>query len=224
MDERSDQEWVAQLRDGERQVQRQAFLDLGRYLHRAVLNYLHRRRNDVLRLRGLDNQELEELARGFTQEALRIVWEKLPTYAGRGRFTSWAAVIAVRTAGYELRKAYWDEERLSPPEGDQDASDMGVTFSWQWADTRMPSPEARIRTQEILDLIETALHEDLSPRQRFAFVAQFFEGHSSDDIARELGTTRAAVYQLIHEARKKVKRRLLAAGHTPEDVLAAFQT
>lgn len=224
MDERSDQEWVAQVRDGEGQVQRQAFLDLGRYVHRAVFNYLHSRRATLPRLRELDDQELEELARGFTQEALRIVWEKLPTYAGRGKFTSWAATIAIRAAGYELRKPYWKAKRLPLPlEDDLETSlSRPATSYQQWPDTRAVSPEMGVQTQEILSLVGSAVHEDLSARQRLAFITQFVEERTSDDIARELGTSRTAVYQLVHEARKKVKWRLLKAGYTLEDVLAIF--
>lgn len=75
----------------------------------------------------------------------------------------------------------------------------------------------------MLELIETAIEQDLSERQHFAFTAQFLEDRSSDEIAGELDATRNAVYMLIHEARKKIKRRLTEAGHTPEDVLGMFQ-
>lgn len=225
MDERSDQEWVAQLRDGDYQVQRQAFLDLGQYLHRAVLNYLHSRRTTVLRLRELDSQELEELARGFTQQALQVIWEKLPTYAGRGKFTSWAATIAIRTAGYELRKPYWREGRMPQPTAH---NPEGHPQEWggpagEWKANDPLSPEAQVQALEILELIEMAIQQELSERQRFAFVAQFLEERSSDEIAAELGVSRNAVYMLIYEARKKIKRRLLEAGHTPEDALEVFQ-
>lgn len=98
---RSDQEWVSELQaSGE--VQRQAFSDLGRYLFKVVWNYLRKRQGTVPRLRQLGHAEWEELARGFTQEALQTVWEKLCTYEGRGKLTSWVATIAIRTAAYEL--------------------------------------------------------------------------------------------------------------------------
>ncbi len=225
VEQRSDQEWVAQLQDAEREVQQRAFLDLGRYLHRVVLNYLRSRRAGLPRLRELDDLELEELARGFAQEALQVIWEKLPTYTGRGRFTSWAATIAVRTAGYELRKPYWRESRISQPLHHNPESDPQ---EWSNPDPAWPgaqelAPETQIHVAEILHLIETAIQQDLSERQRFAFVAQFIEERSSDEIADELGITRNAVYMLIHEARKKIKRRLLEAGHRPEEVLEVFQ-
>jgi len=219
---RNDQEWVSQLQSGDPGVQRQAFLDLGQYLYRAVYNYLCMRRTTLVRLRDMEQEELEELARGFTQEALRVIWEKLPTYAGRGKFTAWAATIAVRIAGYELRKPHWQERRLPLKAGNPSDGDDLVDSQWQWRDVEALSPERSAQQREILSLIEAAIREDLSERQRWAFIAQFFEERSSDDIAREMGTTRTAVYQLIHEARKKVKRRLLETGYTLEDILEAF--
>jgi RNA polymerase sigma-70 factor (ECF subfamily) len=223
--ERSDQEWVAQLQDAEPSIQHQAFLDLGRYLHRVLLNYLRSRRASLPRLRELDDLELEELARGFAQEALQVIWEKLPTYIGRGRFTSWAATIAVRTAGYELRKPYWRESRMPQPahHNSESDSDEWSNPAPAWPGAQELTPETQAHVAEILHLIETTIQQDLSDRQRFAFVAQFIEERSSDEIADELGITRNAVYMLIHEARKKIRRRLLEAGHTPEEVLEVFQ-
>lgn len=225
MDKRSDQEWVVQLGDNDSQVQRQAFADLGRYLYTVVYNYLRKRQAGLLRLQQLDAPELEELARGFTQEALQTIWEKLSTYEGRGKLTSWAATIAIHTAAYELRKPYWREGRMSlPPAHDPDNNpeEWGGP-NQEWQATQRLSPEVQAQTAEVLNLVETAIEQDLSERQRFAFVAQFVEDRSSDDIADALGATRNAVYMLIHEARKKIKRRLIEAGHTPEEVLQVFQ-
>ncbi|MFQ5592838.1 MAG: RNA polymerase sigma factor [Anaerolineae bacterium] len=224
MSRRTDQEWLSDLRAAG-EVQRRAFADLGRYLYHVVFNYLRQRQAGVVRLQQLDAAELEELARGFAQDALQAVWEKLSTYEGRGKLTSWAATIAVRTAAYEIRKPYWREPRMSlPPAHNPDANPEewgGPNREWQ-ATTDL-SPDARLQTAEILDLIETTLQHDLSERQRLAFVAQFIEDRTSDEIAEELGVSRNAVYMLIFEARKKIKRRLIEASHAPEDVLEVFR-
>jgi RNA polymerase sigma-70 factor (ECF subfamily) len=224
MSRRTDQEWLSDLRAAG-ETQRRAFADLGRYLYAVVYNYLRNRQAGVLRLQQFDTFELEELARGFAQEALQAVWEKLSTYEGRGKLTSWAATIAIRMAAYDLRKPYWRECRmLQPPlDGvDQNPEEWGGSHH-EWQATQPLSLEVRIQTSEILDLIEATLRKDLTERQQRAFVAQFVEDRSNDEIADELGVSRNAVYLLIHEARKKIKRRLLEAGHTPEDVLGMFQ-
>lgn len=224
MSRRTDEEWLSDLRAAGH-VQRQAFDDLGRYLYTVIYNYLRKRRTGLPRLRGLDHTELEALTREFTQEALQTVWEKLSTYEGRGKLTSWAATIAVRTAAYEVRKPYWQETRMpqSPADDpDNDPEEWGGPKQ-QWQEKQHLPPEVRVLAGEVIDIIETTVERDLSERQRFAFVAQFLEDRSTEEIADDLGTTRNAVYMLIHEARKKIKRRLLEAGHTPETVLQAFQ-
>lgn len=224
MNRRSDEEWVVELQAAG-DLQRQAFADLGRYLYQVIYNYLRKRQTTLPRLRHLNHAEWVELARGFTQEALQTVWEKISTYQGRGKFTSWAATIAVRTAAYELRKPYWQEQRMpESPAGDPDNNpeEWGGP-NQEWQEVEQLSPEVRAQTVEIMELIETTIEQVLSARQRFAFVAQFVEDRSSEEIAGELGASRNAVYMLIHEARKKIKHQLLEAGHTPEEVLQIFQ-
>jgi RNA polymerase sigma factor (sigma-70 family) len=213
---RTDEEWLAELR-ATGQLQNDAFTDLGRYLYRVVFNYLLRRRGGVPRLRALDRTELEALAQRFVQDALETIWEKLDTYAGRGRLTSWAATVAIHEAASELRRPFWHEERMAVA---VDGRSDDFPEEWggrrgEWRVARDPSPERQLHDAEVLQLIETALEQDLSERQRFAFLAQFIDGRSGDDIARELGTSRNAVYLLVYEARKKIKRRITEAGYEP---------
>ena len=47
-------------------------------------------------------------------------------------------------------------------------------------------------------------------------------GMPQDEIARHLGSNRNALYKLTHDARKRLKRGLEAAGFTAEDIGAAF--
>jgi RNA polymerase sigma factor (sigma-70 family) len=214
---RTDEEWLLELRSSG-QPQRDAFADLGRYLYRVVYNYLLRRQNGIARLRALDFGELEALAERFAQDALETIWEKLDSYEGRGRLTSWAATIAVHEAAAELRRPLWREERmaLTVTGGSDDHPEEWGGPRGEWRIAREPSPERSLRDAEVLDLIETAIEQDLSERQRFAFLAQFVEGRSGDDIAHELGTTRNAVYLLVYEARRKIKERITEAGYELE--------
>ena len=43
-----------------------------------------------------------------------------------------------------------------------------------------------------------------------------------DEIARHVGSNRNAVYKLTHDARKRLKQGLEAAGYTAEDIRTAF--
>lgn len=49
-----------------------------------------------------------------------------------------------------------------------------------------------------------------------------FEGMPLEAVARRLGTNRNALYKLLHDARKKLKRRMENEGFSSRDVLATF--
>jgi RNA polymerase sigma-70 factor (ECF subfamily) len=44
-----------------------------------------------------------------------------------------------------------------------------------------------------------------------------------DDLARQMGTNRNALYKLIHDARQRLKARMIEEALSVEDVLAAFE-
>jgi RNA polymerase sigma-70 factor (ECF subfamily) len=44
-----------------------------------------------------------------------------------------------------------------------------------------------------------------------------------EEVARRMGLERNALYKLMHDARLRLKRRLLRDGLSPADVLAVFE-
>jgi RNA polymerase sigma-70 factor (ECF subfamily) len=42
------------------------------------------------------------------------------------------------------------------------------------------------------------------------------------EVAKRMGTNQNALYKLLHDARRKLKRRMEVAGLSPHEVLAAF--
>jgi RNA polymerase sigma-70 factor (ECF subfamily) len=67
------------------------------------------------------------------------------------------------------------------------------------------------------------MQNELSERQSRALYARLVLGMPSDVLAQELGISHNTLYKLIHDARKRLKARLLQRGLSPEDILAAFQ-
>ena len=72
----------------------------------------------------------------------------------------------------------------------------------------------------LLRTLEVSIQNDLTKRQRTALLAEL-KGVPQDEIARNLGSNRNAIYKLTHDARKKLNQRLEAAGFTAEDVVAS---
>jgi len=75
----------------------------------------------------------------------------------------------------------------------------------------------------ILEKMQALIESELTEKQRAALTAEL-KGMPQDEIARHLGSNRNAVYKLTHDARKRLKQALQAAGYVAEDVHAAFTT
>lgn len=213
MKSRSNAEWVEVLSQQGTAAQHDLFLELGRYLHRIVCDYVGWRSASLPGLATLSQTEQEELAHDFVQQALILIHQQLPQYRGEGAFLSWAATIAIRKAGEELRKAHWRTVRYDPTANGWDDADWRVEWSVMSLPDPGHSPDDRVLMQEVWQVINRTIEEDLSGQQRQAFVARFIEERTHREIADMEGVTASVIYQRIHQARLKIKRRLLAAGY-----------
>jgi len=102
--------------------------------------------------------------------------------------------------------------------GENDDGDFTPAFL---ADPQ-PSPEQYATQQSYLDLLQRVIEESLTERQRKAMLAVMFGGMPLKEVARRMGTNRNALYKLIHDARLRLKERLLAEGVTIDDVMTTF--
>lgn len=204
MAERTNQEWLADLRGAGRES---ALADLRALLLRGL-------RYALMDRYGVSEAHLED----FVQEALLKILDGLDTFRGESRFITWANKIAVRVAFSELRRKRWEDvslqDLLAPYEGD---------FTPAFLAGADPSPEERVTQAALLARVQRAIDEDLTPRQRQALLAVMVGGMSLEEVARRMGTNRNALYKLIHDARQRLRRVLLAGGLSPQEILAAFE-
>lgn len=73
----------------------------------------------------------------------------------------------------------------------------------------------------VLSTLRRLSREELTDRQRQAMQA-VLQGMPSQEVAHRMGTNRSALYKLLHDARRRLQKRMLAEGLSPWDVLAAF--
>jgi RNA polymerase sigma-70 factor (ECF subfamily) len=157
----------------------------------------------------------EDLCEDFAQEALVRVRERIAAFRGESRFTTWALSIATRIAFDELRHARWKDVSF---EAIMEASGGPVEFE-QHSEASQEKVAVRDRVLGILgDVIATKL----TSKQRGVLLAEL-EGMPHSEIAVRLGMTRNALYKLGHDARKRVKAHLEAAGISEADVLWVFE-
>ena len=76
------------------------------------------------------------------------------------------------------------------------------------------SPERESSTRKLAGLLRQAVSE-LSPRAAEMFTLRYIEELGNREIAALMGTSQAVVAVTLHQARSKLKKRLLALGRAP---------
>ena len=75
----------------------------------------------------------------------------------------------------------------------------------------------------MLDRLRRVIAEELTEKQRQAMIAVAIKDMPLEEVARQMGTNRNALYKLMHDTRLRLKRRLAQEGLSVEDVLAIFE-
>ncbi len=148
------------------------------------------------------------------QDSLVRILGRLQQFEGRSQFVTWATSIAIRVALSELRRRRWKDISLDDVVGD-------VGFSSEQAVDDDSGPDTWCEQKAILDKMFNVIQNELTEKQRRALLAELKE-MPQDEIARNIGSNRNAVYKLTHDARKQLKRSLEAAGYEAADIRAAF--
>ena len=202
MRERTNNQWLADLRGPNPD---EALADLYDLLVRGLRA-------------GLDSHGggVDANVEDFAQEALIRITGNLDSYRGESRFTSWAQKIAMNVALTELKRRRWRDVSL------QDLFARREAANREPADTQL-SPEQLALQNTVLQELRRMVDEELTDRQREAVVAVLLEGMPISEVATRMGTNQNALYKLLHDARRKLKRQMEAAGLSPQEVLAAFE-
>ena len=151
----------------------------------------------------------------FAQEALIRITGNLDSFRGEARFTTWAQKIAMNVALTELKRRRWRDVSLQDLLARREAADHGP-------EENQLSPEQLTFRNMVLQELRRMVDEELTDRQREAVVAVLLEEMPISEVAKRMGTNQNALYKLLHDARKKLKRQMEAAGLSAKEVLAVF--
>ena len=162
--------------------------------------------------------QFDMLAEEVAQDTLLRVLDKLDTFEGRSKFTTWVQKIAVRVALTELRRKRWREVSLEAMTGEENGQG-GLSFL---ADSGL-GPEVAAEQSDMVARVRRIILEELTEKQRTALVAAQIKGMPISEVASRMGMKRNALYKLMHDARLRLKRRMVDEGLTPEEVLSAFE-
>lgn len=200
MMQRTNQEWLAALRGPGRD---DALAELRAFLVRG-LGYA---------LDGVDEATLEDIA----QEALLKILGSLNSFRGESRFTTWAHKIAINRAFTELRRRYWHGVSL-----DEITSLAETDFIPERLADPATGTEKQAAQHILLISLRQVIAEELTDRQRQALVAVYLHAVPLEEVARRMRTNRNALYKLLHDARQRLKKRIMHKGLSRQDFLDAF--
>jgi RNA polymerase sigma-70 factor (ECF subfamily) len=153
------------------------------------------------RARMLSVRDRDDLAMQAADDALMHVLDKLDTFEGRSRFTTWAYKFAIYEAGVKARRRSWQDREVTLE-----------TAAWSLLPHSASGPAAAAEERELLRALEDGIRTALTAHQRNVLVALAVTGAPIDVLAERLGTTRGALYKTLHDARRKLRGYLTNQG------------
>jgi RNA polymerase sigma-70 factor (ECF subfamily) len=195
-------EWLRALRAQGRRDE--AVARLHALLLRAARFECARRRPALPHLRGND---LDDIANQAADDALVSVLARLDSFRGASRFSTWAYKFALLEAAVKLRRRAW-QGREVPLEPE----------TWSLFSSAGIEPGESVEQSELLETLQAAIAEVLTPHQRRVLVALAVNGVPIDVLAERLDTTRGALYKTLHDARRKLRAQLEKVGLSLESL------
>jgi len=196
-----DQESAEWLRDlqGNGATREHATARLHELLIRVARGEASRRRAT---LPGRAIEEVDDLCVQAASDALMAVLAKLGTYRGAARFTTWACKFAIFETSTRLRRHAWRQRKV----------ELDNTI-WDRLPDAAPPVLQRLENDQLIVALHRAIEDHLTERQRFIFQSVAMDDVPIDVLAERLGTSRGAIYKTLHDARAKLRRALIEAGH-----------
>lgn len=162
------------------------------------------RRGPRLRITG---RELNDLAYQAAADALVAITGKLGQFRGESRFTTWACKFVIFEVSAKIGRHFWRHP--------------GVPLDAEGWD-RLPGrfgadPAHQAEWGDLFAALRRAVDTELTPRQREVFVAIVLNEVPLDTLVMHLGSSRNAIYQVLFDARRKLRAALVTDGYLDDD-------
>lgn len=194
--------WLEQLHRGHpRHHETVAGLHL--MMRRMAMRELRRRHRQLPALTG---PEFDDLAQQAADDALVNVLNRLDSFRGLSRFTTWVYKFVICEVSTKVAGHAWHRQQPSLSEE-----------LWEHlSDPARYGPEEAVERKAQLRALADAIGE-LSEHQRRVFVSVALNEVPIDVVALELGTNRNAIYKSVFDARQRLRALMAAAGHPVSD-------
>ena len=193
--------WLRRLGAGGRERQA-AERELHARLVRIALAEVRRRSAST----PVTGPELDDVAHQAADDAMLAILAKLGDFRGESRFITWVYRFVILEVSSKLGRHYWRNPPVS-----LDAA------QWERLPGRLGIDPARhAEAAGVLAEVRRVVDSELTMHQRRLFVAIVVDGIPLDALAAELGLRRNAIYKVIFDARRKIRRALVANGYLEE--------
>lgn len=132
-----------------------------------------------------------ELAEDLAQEAMLRLHDRLDRWDPERPYAQWRNTVVLNLCRDRLRR-----------EGARDRAEAAAAEAQLPA--VMPDPSSAVEQDELRDLLRLAL-EQLSAREREAFVLRELEGEASRDVAAVMGIEEGSLRSLLTLARRRMR-------------------
>lgn len=146
--------------------------------------------------------DVDDICSQAVNDAVMAVLAKLDTYRGAARFTTWASKFAIVETSSRLRRHAWRQRKV----------ELDDTIWDRLSDTTPPILQ-RLENDQLIVALHRAIVDHLTERQRLIFQSVTMDDVPIDVLAERLETSRGAIYKTLHDARAKLRRVLIEAGH-----------
>lgn len=198
---RNNEAWIRDLSHRDSPEQHQAFDELSRLLFKVARRFL-------------TSAGMETLAEECVQEALLIIFRDLEHFQGNSRFTTWAIGIVLHKCREALRERR--HESLTDFTLMYEGEELPLLEALETP--KASDPELSTARQELVAVVDDIINQELTLRQRTAWVNVKLLDQSTQDVAQQLNTNRNNVYKIVHDARENLKKGLKRNGYTLTDV------
>jgi RNA polymerase sigma-70 factor (ECF subfamily) len=150
--------------------------------------------------------ELDDVAHQAAADAMLAILAKLADFRGESRFITWAYRFVILEVSAKLGRHYWRNAPVTLDAG-----------QWERLPDRLGIDPARhAESADLLAMVRRVVDEELTAHQRRVFTAIVVDGIPLDAVAVRLGLRRNALYKVIFDARRKIRRALVANGYLDE--------
>jgi RNA polymerase sigma-70 factor (ECF subfamily) len=157
---------------------------------------------------AITGPELDDLAFQAAADALVAITGKLGQFRGESRFTTWAYKFVIFEVSAKLGRHFWRHPAVRL--GAEDWEQLPARFG--------ADPAHHAEWGDLFAALRRAVDSELTPRQREVFVAIVLNDVPLDTLVIHLGSSRNAIYQVLFDARRKLRAALAANGYLPSDL------